>query len=281
MNPADELVDVIDDAGRTIGVVTRREMRQQRLPHRCVYLLVFNSHGDLFIHQRTATKDVYPSYWDVAVGGVLAAGEDFDGGAVREGREEIGIALQPEPLFPFKYSDSATLVHGMVYRATHDGPFHLQPEEIIRGEFVLLEKVASRAESEPFCPDGLAVLAEYRKCGFMPFMYTVAATFTDRGVADEWLAWLNGSHLAAVFAGGAHDAEIIAIDGIAIAYEVRYRFASRHAFDSYERDHAPRLRAEGLRLFSTERGVSYGRCTGITLASVQTTHRTGSATIDR
>src|SRR5947209_7709294 len=78
MNPGDELVDVVDAAGNTIGVVTRRVMRGQRLPHRCVYLLVFNARGELFIHQRTAAKDVFPSYWDVAIGGVLGAGEAFD-----------------------------------------------------------------------------------------------------------------------------------------------------------------------------------------------------------
>ena len=88
-DPGDELVDVIDDAGRTIGTVTRREMRARRLPHRCVYVLVFNRQGQLFIHLRTATKDVYPSHWDVAIGGVLAAGESFAEGAKRELREEL------------------------------------------------------------------------------------------------------------------------------------------------------------------------------------------------
>lgn len=34
MNPFDEFVDVIDQAGNTVGVVTRRRMREQRLPHR-------------------------------------------------------------------------------------------------------------------------------------------------------------------------------------------------------------------------------------------------------
>src|SRR5437762_3591123 len=100
MNPADELVDVIDDAGNTIGVVTRREMRQRRLPHRCTYVLVFNSRGELFVHLRTATKDVYPSHWDVAIGGVLAAGETFTKGVRREIMEELGIDAEAQELFP-------------------------------------------------------------------------------------------------------------------------------------------------------------------------------------
>jgi isopentenyldiphosphate isomerase len=164
---ARELVDVVDDQGNTVGVVTRREMRARRLPHRCTYVLVFNRRGDLLIHLRTATKDVYPSHWDVAVGGVLAAGEGFDDGARREVTEELGVAAEPEPLFPFRFADDATVVHGMVYRLTHDGPFRLQPEEVERGEFVPLSELSARLARGPFTPDGLAVWREFqrRRCG--------------------------------------------------------------------------------------------------------------------
>jgi isopentenyldiphosphate isomerase len=162
-DPGNELVDVIDDAGRTIATVTRREVRDRRLPHRCVYVLVFNRAGDLFVHLRTATKDVYPSHWDVAIGGVLAAGESFDAGAGREVGEELGVAAVPEPLFPFRYEDVPTVVQAMVYRLSHDGPFRLQPEEIVRGEFVPLRDVAALIARQPFCPDGLKALAEYRE----------------------------------------------------------------------------------------------------------------------
>ena len=144
-------------------MVTRREMRARRLPHRSTYILVFNGRGELFVHLRTATKDVYPSHWDPCVGGVLAAGEEFDAGAARELTEELGVAALLETLFPFRYADAHTVVHGMVYRARHEGPFRLQPEEVVRGEFLLPALAIERAAWEPFCPDGLAVLAEYRR----------------------------------------------------------------------------------------------------------------------
>lgn len=158
--PAHELVDVLDADGNAVGVVTRREMRERRLPHRCTYILVFNAAGDLFIHLRTASKDVYPSHWDTCVGGVVAAGETFDEGAVRELREEIGVQTPLERLFPFRFEDERTDVYGMVYRAVHEGPFRLQPEEVVRGEFVPVEKTLRRIERDPFCPDGVEVLRE-------------------------------------------------------------------------------------------------------------------------
>lgn len=163
MSAADERVDVIDESGRTVGVVTRRAMRAGRLPHRCTYILVFDGAGRLFVHLRTPTKDVYPSHWDVTVGGVLLAGETFDEGAAREIREELGVEAGAETLFPFHYTDAATIVQAQVYRLSHDGPFQLQAEEIVRGEFVPLDEIDARIRHESYCPDGLQVLAEYRR----------------------------------------------------------------------------------------------------------------------
>ena len=162
-DPGDDLVDVVDSDGRVIGQVTRREMRARRLPHRSTYILVFNRRGELFVHLRTATKDVWPSHWDPCVGGVVAAGESFDDGAARELEEEIGVSAPLDRLFPIVYADATTAVHGMVYRTTHDGPFRLQVEEVVRGEFVALDDLAKRATREPFCPDGLLVVARWRE----------------------------------------------------------------------------------------------------------------------
>jgi isopentenyldiphosphate isomerase len=160
--PTPELVDIIDADGRTVATIPRAEMRGRRLLHRCVYVLVFNRHGELFVHLRTATKDVYPAHWDVAVGGVVLAGETFAQAADREAREELGVALAAVELFPFPYADAATVAQGMVFRAEHDGPFRLQTTEIVRGEFISPSSIPARAACDPFCPDGLAVLAAYQ-----------------------------------------------------------------------------------------------------------------------
>ena len=157
-----EMVDRIDEDGRVVGRVTREEMRRDRLPHRCTWILVFSTRGELFCHLRTASKDVFPSHWDVCVGGVLTAGESFDEGASRELTEEIGIRAEIQPLFPFDYADEQTIVSGYVYRVTHDGPFVLQSEEVVRGEFVALADLEARFLAERFCPDGLAVWRAYR-----------------------------------------------------------------------------------------------------------------------
>jgi len=92
--------------------------------------------------------------------------------------------------------------------------------------------------------------------------YTVSATFSSCAVADEWIAWLTGGHIAEVIRGGATDAEIVHLDGDECRYEIRYHFPSRDVFRAYEQNHAPRLRAEGLERFPASRGIVYARTTG-------------------
>ncbi|MEO8603736.1 MAG: NUDIX domain-containing protein [bacterium] len=160
---AAELVDIVDARDQLIGRATRAEIRAGRLRHRATYLLVFNGRDELFVHERTATKDVYPSYWDVAVGGVVGAGESYEVGAARELAEEVGItAVAPQRLFDFDYVDTANQVNGRVYRVVWDGPLTLQAAEIVRGEWLSAAALEPRLATQAFCPDG--VLAWRRYC---------------------------------------------------------------------------------------------------------------------
>ena len=91
------------------------------------------------------------------------------------------------------------------------------------------------------------------------FAYTVRCTAATHEVASAFRTWLVEGHLRDVCDAGASRAEMVVLeDGLTI--ESRYTFASRSAFEAYERDHAPRLRAEGLALFPS--GVSFTRAIG-------------------
>jgi isopentenyldiphosphate isomerase len=159
---ASELVDVVDAEDRVVGQATRAEVRAQKLRHRATYILVFNARGQLFVHRRTATKDIYPSYYDVAVGGVVASGESYDVGAQRELAEELGITgAPPRPILAFQYEDPGNRVNARVYSCSYDGPLALQSEEIAAGEWLDLDTVIDRMQQLPFCPDGVEALLRY------------------------------------------------------------------------------------------------------------------------
>jgi len=162
MTAGRELVDVVDDDDRVLRQVTRAEMRRENLLHRAVYLLVFNGCGEILVHRRTLTKDVYPGYFDVTVGGVVDAGEDYATAARRELEEEVGIAgVAIEPLFDVRYADTATQLLGRAFLARHDGPIRLQPEEVVWAAFVPLSEAERLMREERCCPDGIAVLRRH------------------------------------------------------------------------------------------------------------------------
>jgi hypothetical protein len=77
---------------------------------------------------------------------------------------------------------------------------------------------------------------------------------------------MEREHLADVCAAGAIDAEVVRLDGEPVRCEARYHFASREAFAAYERGHAARLRAEGLKRFPPGPGLRYTRTTGPVIA---------------
>lgn len=161
MKVAEEIVDIVDDQDRVVGRATRREMRAGGLRHRAVYVLVFNRLGQLFVHKRTAAKDVYPSCYDVAAGGVLAAGEAYDEAARRELAEELGVSAPVRRLFDLRFADDSVAVNGVVYSCVDEGPFRLQPSEVESGRFMNLDEIVELTQREPFCPDSLEALRLY------------------------------------------------------------------------------------------------------------------------
>ncbi|WP_284580133.1 NUDIX domain-containing protein [Streptomyces sp. 2P-4] len=105
MGAADEVLDVVDRDDRVTGRAPRGEVYARGLLHRCVFVLARDDRGRVFVHRRTASKLVFPSRYDMFVGGVLGAGEDYASAALREAEEELGVSglARPEPLFKFLY----------------------------------------------------------------------------------------------------------------------------------------------------------------------------------
>lgn len=94
-------------------------------------------------------------------------------------------------------------------------------------------------------------------------LYTVRTTCKDPQQRGRFLAWLSPNHVLEVMKGGATSVRIVLpdreSDTAPAVVETQYVFPSRKAFDTYVRDHAPALRADGLKHFPPESGVTYAR----------------------
>ena len=157
-----ELVDEVDEADRVLRRVTRREMRDKNLLHRVAAVLCRDSRGRIYVHRRTAIKDLFPSLYDMFCAGTVSAGESYVQTAQRELSEELGIrGGTPEFLFHHRYQGAHTRSHTHVFRVTWDGPIVHQASEISWGEFRSYEEIAANRDGFEFVPDGAELFARY------------------------------------------------------------------------------------------------------------------------
>ena len=109
-------------------------------------------------------------------------------------------------------------------------------------------------------------------------LYTVRTTCPNVHTRGRFLSWLSPNHIIEVMKGGATAARIVlpdrinnpvcgepvestdrASDTVPASVETQYVFPSRKVFDTYIRDHAPALRADGLKHFPPDSGLIFER----------------------
>ncbi|MFC4104678.1 NUDIX hydrolase [Micromonospora zhanjiangensis] len=155
---ADEVLDIVDEQDRVMGRAPRGEAYARRLRHRCAFVLVRDAADRIFVHRRTAGKAIFPSRYDMFVGGVVGAGESYDEAALREAEEELGVSglPAPAPLFRFLYDTPEHSWWSGVYEVRCELPVRPQVEEIAWHAFLTEEQVRERLDEWPWTPDGLA-----------------------------------------------------------------------------------------------------------------------------
>ena len=97
-----ELVEMVNNNGDVLGSLPRPYVHTYNILHRGIGMIVTNKSifdtnsnestlPDVYVHQRTSTKRVFPSLYDMFVGGVSTSGEDATLTAAREVAEELGL----------------------------------------------------------------------------------------------------------------------------------------------------------------------------------------------
>ena len=157
-----ERIAWVDEQDRVLGDLPRVELRERGLIGRGTYILLFNSRGELCVHQRTLSKAIYPGYWDVAAGGMVGAGESYAESAARELEEELGVSgVSLTAHERFFFDQPGNRLWCALFSAVWDGPLRLQPEEVLQARFVSVAQALAETEQRPYCPDSLAALKRY------------------------------------------------------------------------------------------------------------------------
>jgi len=84
-----------------------------------VHLHIVDRMGNIYLQKRSRLKNLYPGYWDTAVGGHISYGEQAEEALFREAGEELGLtAFNPQFLktyiFQTKRDNELIAVYAMV-----------------------------------------------------------------------------------------------------------------------------------------------------------------------
>ena len=93
-----ELCDLVDESGAPTGrTVARGSPLTPREFYLVVHVWIKDEAGDYLVQQRAFDRPTNPGVWAVTAG-YVQAGEDSLTAALRETREELGLALSPDHL---------------------------------------------------------------------------------------------------------------------------------------------------------------------------------------
>ncbi len=152
----DELVAVVDETGQVVNAALRSRVREKNLLHASTAILLRNSVGEIYVHQRSPEKDWRPAHYDAANGGVILLGEEPLESGLRELYEELGISgVKLTPLGTSLYQDNTVRVFEWVYELLWDGEMEFRDQEVVWGEWMTMAKLKNKLVDPdwPFVPD--------------------------------------------------------------------------------------------------------------------------------
>ncbi|MCI8575335.1 MAG: NUDIX domain-containing protein [Bacilli bacterium] len=95
----EEYIDVLDQFGNPTGISkTRSEIHKNGDYHRVVHTWIYNEVGEILLQKRSYKQENHPGCWDISSAGHVHALEKSYEAAVREIKEELGLAVNKEDL---------------------------------------------------------------------------------------------------------------------------------------------------------------------------------------
>ena len=164
MKPYEEFIDIVDEQDNVIGKATWEEMMDKKLLHRTSNVIIFNSKGEIYAHKRAQNLRLYPSMFDIKIGGSVRSGESYEDAAKRELLEEAGIK-KPKlmEIFRLKSRHRENKVNRCVFSTVYDKKIILDKSEVAEGKFMRIEQAIKLLKNKRLSPSAVDVFTEYLK----------------------------------------------------------------------------------------------------------------------
>jgi isopentenyl-diphosphate delta-isomerase type 1 len=149
--PVTDIFDVVDKSDKVLRQEPRAVVHREKFLHRAIHVFVFNEAGQLYLQRRSMAKDTAPGKWVSSCSGHVETGEDYDKAAERELIEEIGLrdTAALKRLFKATPCKQTGYEFVWVYTCQSEGPFKLDPSEVIDGQWIDLKDLENWLNKSP------------------------------------------------------------------------------------------------------------------------------------
>lgn len=171
-----EFVITVDENDVAIGTAEKMEAHEKALLHRAFSVFVFNSKGEMLLHQRALEKYHSGGKWTNTCCGHPRPEEATKAAAERRLMEEMGMRAELNYLFHFTYKaplDNSLTEYEIdhVFVGISDAVPVMNPNEVMNYNYVQPELVLAQLKNDPdnytawfkLCCE--KVIMEYRKIG--------------------------------------------------------------------------------------------------------------------
>jgi len=150
----EELVILVDEQDREIGLMEKMQAHREARLHRAFSIFLFNSKGEMLLQQRAHHKYHSGGLWTNTCCSHPRAGESLKQAADRRLVEEMGMEADMEPIFSFIYR--AKLDQGLTeYELDHvlfgnsDAAPELNAEEVADWKYMAPQDVKADVAANP------------------------------------------------------------------------------------------------------------------------------------
>lgn len=147
-------VILVNEQDEEVGVMEKMEAHRKAVLHRAFSVFIFNSRGEMLLHQRAFSKYHSGGLWTNACCGHPSPGEETADAAARRLGEEMGFTTQLEELFDFTYRsafDNGLTEYELdhVFYGIWDAPVFPAKEEVNDFCYLSLDEIKSSMAINP------------------------------------------------------------------------------------------------------------------------------------